>query len=435
MRKLIKRMQGGGYAELLSKLGTSVNSGVLQPPKAFTINNPISIPTPSFDSETDNGKTDNGKVPLDFNAMGNLFKTAGSLLPKTENSDTFNTISGGIDTLGSAVGQINPLAGAIIEGAGVGLNAVNSLFGTKTSKFSKNNAIFSVIGGSYSGSNQIADKAAADQNKKFGLFSSGMRKKAENNIQNARAQQNLLGNISETSRDNTALINNQQDRLYNRYNNQAQGGFGTIHVGKKGFKFPNKEEREKLQRIINLPQQKQEEEEDPNLFISPDEYLFSNKSYFHNTIQQGGNFYVDEDQKTHFKPSEYQKQKFTKSDYEQYLQDNNQDIILDYEVPEFKDGGKLNVIPDGALHARLNHMETQGVTKKGIPVITEQEGGVVQHAEVEKNEIIFNKEVTEELEKLHKENSEESAIAAGKLIAQQIMENTNDNTGLLNQIE
>ena len=80
-------------------------------------------------------------------------------------------------------------------------------------------------------------------------------------------------------------------------------------------------------------------------------------------------------------------------------------------------------------------METQGVTKKGIPVITEQEGGIVQHAEVEKNEIIFNKEVTEELEKLHKENSEESAIAAGKLIAQQIMENTNDNTGLLNQIE
>ena len=435
MRKLIKRMQGGGYAELLSKLGTSVNSGVLQPPKVFTINNPISISTPSFDSETDNGKIDNGKVPLDFNAMGNLFKTAGSLLPKTENSDTFNTISGGIDTLGSAVGQINPLAGTIIEGAGVGLNAVNSLFGTKTSKFSKNNAIFSVIGGSYSGSNQIADKAATDQNKKFGLFSSGKRKKAENNIQNAKVQQNLLGNISETSKDNNALINNQQDRLYNRYNNQAQGGFGTIHVGKKGFKFPNKEEREKLQRIINLPQQKQEEQEDPNLFISPDEYLFSNKSYFHNTIQQGGDFYVDGDQKTHFKPSEYQKQKFTKSDYEQYLQENNQDIILDYEVPEFKDGGKLNVIPDGALHARLNHMETQGVTKKGIPVITEQEGGVVQHAEVEKNEIIFNKEVTEELEKLHKENSEESAIAAGKLIAQQIMENTNDNTGLLNQIE
>ena len=128
MRKLIKRMYGGGYAELLSKLGTSVNSGVLQPPKAFSINNPISISTPSFDSETDNGKIDNGKVPLDFNAMGNLFKTAGSLLPKTENSDTFNTISGGIDTLGSAVGQINPLAGAIIEGAGVGLNAVNSFF-------------------------------------------------------------------------------------------------------------------------------------------------------------------------------------------------------------------------------------------------------------------------------------------------------------------
>jgi hypothetical protein len=26
-------------------------------------------------------------------------------------------------------------------------------------------------------------------------------------------------------------------------------------------------------------------------------------------------------------------------------------------VPEFKDGGKVNIIPDGALHANLNHME------------------------------------------------------------------------------
>ena len=128
MRKLIKRMESGGYAELLSKLGTSVNSGVLQPPKAFSINNPISITTPSFDSETDNGK-----VPLDFNAMGNLFKTAGSLLPKTENSDTFNTISGGIDTLGSAVGQINPLAGA-------GCNLINCL-----NSLGFNNSLISLI--------------------------------------------------------------------------------------------------------------------------------------------------------------------------------------------------------------------------------------------------------------------------------------------------
>ena len=39
------------------------------------------------------------------------------------------------------------------------------------------------------------------------------------------------------------------------------------------------------------------------------------------------------------------------------------------EVPEFKEGGKMNVIPEGSLHARLHHMENaDGLTKKGIPL-------------------------------------------------------------------
>ena len=435
MRKLIKRMQSGGYAELLSKLGTSGNSGVLQSPKVFSINNPISIPTPSFDSETDNGKVHlNGKVPLDFNAMGNLFKTANSLLPKTENSNTFNAISGGIDTLGSAVGQINPVAGAIIEGAGVGLNAVNSLFGKKTSKFSKNSAAFSLLGGSYSGSNAIADKASTDQNTKYGLFSGRARKSAENNIQNAKVQQNTINDIYETSSNNNALISNQSDRLYTKYNLQLQGGLNPIHIGKKGLKFPTKDERAKINNIINY-RKPEEPKEDPTLYTTPEDYLFSNKSLYHNPIQQGGELYIGNDGKTHFNPSEYQKLIYSKEQYEQYLQENNKDILLDYEIPEFKDGGKINVIPDGALHARLNHIDNEDITKKGIPVVTEQDGGLVQQAEVEKNEIIFHKEVTEELERLCKDGSKQSAIDAGKLIAEQIMENTRDNTGLLNQIE
>jgi len=41
------------------------------------------------------------------------------------------------------------------------------------------------------------------------------------------------------------------------------------------------------------------------------------------------------------------------------------------EVSAFKAGGSLNLIPEGALHARLNKMEGGGkdFTKKGIPVI------------------------------------------------------------------
>lgn len=42
------------------------------------------------------------------------------------------------------------------------------------------------------------------------------------------------------------------------------------------------------------------------------------------------------------------------------------DTLKEYEeVPEFKTGGKMNVIPEGSLHARLHHMENaEGLTKK-----------------------------------------------------------------------
>ena len=112
---------------------------------------------------------------------------------------------------------------------------------------------------------------------------------------------------------------------------------------------------------------------------------------------------------------------------------------------EFKNGGSINVIPEGALHARKNNLteinpELEGITKKGIPVISKEEGGeMIQHAEIERSEIIFNLETTKKLESLReqynksedKPEKDNLAIEAGKLLAQQIMENTIDNTGEL----
>lgn len=110
---------------------------------------------------------------------------------------------------------------------------------------------------------------------------------------------------------------------------------------------------------------------------------------------------------------------------------------LEDEVPEFKDGGKMNVIPEGSLHARLHHMENaEGLTKKGIPVVSEREGGELeQQAEIELNEIIFTLEVTQQLEKLMEDGSDNAAIEAGKLLVKEIFENTDDRTGLLKQLE
>lgn len=112
---------------------------------------------------------------------------------------------------------------------------------------------------------------------------------------------------------------------------------------------------------------------------------------------------------------------------------------------KFKNGGSINVIPEGALHARKNNLteinpELEGITKKGIPVISKEEGGeMIQHAEIERSEIIFNLETTKKLESLReqynksedKAEKDNLAIEAGKLLAQQIMENTIDNTGEL----
>lgn len=101
---------------------------------------------------------------------------------------------------------------------------------------------------------------------------------------------------------------------------------------------------------------------------------------------------------------------------------------------QFKNGGSFNVIPEGALHKNKHHLEDvdskfEEVTTKGIPVISEsKDGNLIQHAEVEKEEIIFRLEVTKKLEELAKKDTDEAAIEAGKLLVTEILHNTIDKT-------
>lgn len=115
------------------------------------------------------------------------------------------------------------------------------------------------------------------------------------------------------------------------------------------------------------------------------------------------------------------------------------------DLQKMQGGGTLNVIPEGALHARNNNYEGElgeQVTSKGIPVITyEEDGGIIQHAEIEHSEIIFNKEVSTKLEALYKKYKDTDdkldkaslELECGKFITYEILENTEDNVGLLNQ--
>lgn len=109
------------------------------------------------------------------------------------------------------------------------------------------------------------------------------------------------------------------------------------------------------------------------------------------------------------------------------------------KINKFQKGGKLgidmNVIVEGSYHVHNNHLdkvnpELQEVTPKGIPVtITDESGNKQQVAEIERKELILTKDLTNKLENLYKDGSDEAAIKAGILFAEELFNNTKDNTG------
>ena len=115
------------------------------------------------------------------------------------------------------------------------------------------------------------------------------------------------------------------------------------------------------------------------------------------------------------------------------------DAIYAKKVTICKDGGVIgvdsNVIPEGALHKELNHMEEHNeeldkvITDKGIAVVTtDKDGKIEQVAEIEKEEIVFRLELTKKIEELWHTGTPEAMLKAGKLLVKEIMGNTDDNT-------
>lgn len=108
---------------------------------------------------------------------------------------------------------------------------------------------------------------------------------------------------------------------------------------------------------------------------------------------------------------------------------------------QFKNGGELNIIPEGALHKNLHHMENdENITKKGIPVVSKDENGkTVQNAEIERSEIVLRLSLTQRLEKMLKQyNSDISqkekddiATKAGQILVDELLNKTIDNTNEL----
>lgn len=132
----------------------------------------------------------------------------------------------------------------------------------------------------------------------------------------------------------------------------------------------------------------------------------------------------------------------------------------DSKVLKAQNGAKLeqievsddpNVIPEGSLHKNKHADFDLDVTKKGIPVITvkddnvetleeiqNQSDSVIQHAEIEESEIIFSKELTNFLEenknKWNETKDDSILLEVGKRLTKEIIENTDDNTNLIDKL-
>lgn len=328
----------------------------------------------------------------------------GSFIPKKEQSALTTGLNQGYDAAANMISSV-PGVGTIVGGAmkiggmlsdgltalGVGtdqmtttdkildskfmkltpMGLVNAFGAKKADTIYKDNETWEQQGSAYGGSMAKVDDALTKSGKKYGAFSGKARRKANAQIAEAKRQQNLVSDINQEAQDAFAASNYSGIGLRNEL--ALSGGYRNMAVGKQGMKILDKESQW-AREVLN---------------------------------------------KAKIRPKEK----------------------LEEQPPKFAEGGTVNVIPDGALHAHKHHLEDispeyEQVTSKGIPVVTEEEGGKLkQHAEIERNEIIFRLEVTKKLEELMKDGSDDAAIEAGKLLAHEIINNTVDNTGLMEVVE
>lgn len=369
------------------------------------------------------------------------------------------------------------------------MGLVNAFGAKKADTIYKDNETWEQQGSAYGGSMAKVDDALTKSGKKYGAFSGKARRKANAQIAEAKRQQNLVSDINQEAQDAFAASNYSGIGLRNEL--ALSGGYRNMAVGRNGIKILDAEsqwarevlnkarEVNKLQKggkvdgitgaapKITFESWYETVPSDRNdttsynlrraFELAPKEELEAWRTSSVEDLRNGKNHLnsvylnpktgIYEFMKAKNHPTlKYELEWYNSKDPEAIKFRNAYDLDMSgdyykYVPKKFAEGGKVNVIPDGALHAHKHHLEDispeyEQVTSKGIPVVTEEEGGKLkQHAEIERNEIIFRLEVTKKLEELMKDGSNDAAIEAGKLLAHEIINNTVDNTGLMEVVE
>ena len=369
------------------------------------------------------------------------------------------------------------------------MGLVNAFGAKKADTIYKDNETWEQQGSAYGGSMAKVDDALTKSGKKYGAFSGKARRKANAQIAEAKRQQNLVSDINQEAQDAFAASNYSGIGLRNEL--ALSGGYRNMAVGRNGMKILDAEsqwarevlnkarEVNKLQKggkvdgitgaapKITFESWYETVPSDRNdttsynlrraFELAPKEELEAWRTSSVEDLRNGRNHLnsvylnpktgIYEFMKAKNHPTlKYELEWYNSKDPEAIKFRNAYDLDMSgdyykYVPKKFAEGGTVNVIPDGALHAHKHHLEDispeyEQVTSKGIPVVTEEESGKLkQHAEIERNEIIFRLEVTKKLEELMKDGSDDAAIEAGKLLAHEIINNTVDNTGLMEVVE
>ena len=277
---------------------------------------------------------------------------------------------------------------------------INAFGAKKTQSFDVNKDTLDSVGSSYGGSANLISNAASKANKKYGLFSSRARRKANSLIDNARNQQNIMTDISNEAQDQRAMSKSAFDLNINNYKNLINGGYDPRYglVAKEGGVLNNHIDLEsKNIEWTPIIEEAPELKEGGVIEWIPKIEII--------TMKSGG--------KTE-----------------------------ELKSPEIEETTQKNIIPEGALHKNKHHMDNDdNITKKGIPVIDDKGN---QQAEIELNEIIFTLEVTKKLEELYntyynentsQKDKDKCAIEAGQLLVKEILFNTEDRTGLIDTLK
>ena len=519
--------------------------------------------TSTLDSAYDNVANSVSQMGPYGALIGGIMK-GGSLLGKG-----LNAIGGGTDaqtTLDSVLGS------SFLNLTPLGL--INGFFGKKSNNFEKDVAAFNTTGSAYLGTEQEVDDALSKSNKKYGLFSSNARRKANSQIRQAAGRQDIISNIADQVQDYYNLMASMDVINNNRYDFELRGGYqqNNVRIGKSGLKFDTIDRAKSIlskfkdQQVNHLQEGGEfeyylstlpENQRDSTNYRVKDYWIFNGKpkdfkearakdmftledngwhaksiaenpetgeiefmkSATHPTVymetdwfekglvynrDKNGNIttiqlkpgvegYEDWLDFTNnyelIKSEPYYKyvkkknassykeggkfteettieltveettieliepiQEFKEGGTIESIEEPEEETIIELtveeteeepeeestdEIPEFKEGGSVNVIPEGALHARKHHMEMDGITKKGIPVV---DNNGTQQAEIENSELIIRLEVTQEIERLYKiyyseesskKEKDEVALEAGKLLVNEILYNTIDNTNKL----